>query len=181
MFSAYLTYIENMLNGYDSGYVVAPSVQNSTFVTDNPNYTYILKDDEKLSNDFKRANFFMEIYNNLCVYGYTEDSEISTDKALFENKLKNGTYFLSSQSIDGFFYQNRYNDTDCIVEVKDQDAIARAEAEFAAMKTKLTYKEEKIDVEMKNIDLELSALTTEYDSVKKVIQDNIERTFGIFS
>ena len=181
MFSAYLTYFENAINGFDnSGYAVASNVKNSTFVTNNPNYIYLLENDEKTSNDFKRANFYMELYNNLCVYGFTENPSISTDSAQLENNLKNGTYFLYSQSHDGYFYQNRYNDVDCIVEVKDEDAIARAEAEFSAMKTKLTYKEEKLDLEMKNIDLELSALTTEYDSVKQIISNNVQKIFTQF-
>ena len=36
-------------------------------------------------------------------------------------------------------------------------------------------------MELNRLETERSALTTEYDSVKKVISDNIERTFGIFS
>ena len=36
-------------------------------------------------------------------------------------------------------------------------------------------------LELSKLETERTALTTEYDSVKKVISDNIERTFGIFS
>ena len=34
---------------------------------------------------------------------------------------------------------------------------------------------------LNRLETERTALTTEYDSVKKVISDNIERSFGIFS
>ena len=39
----------------------------------------------------------------------------------------------------------------------------------------------KYDNELSKLETEREALKTEYDSVKKVISDNIERTFGIFS
>ena len=34
---------------------------------------------------------------------------------------------------------------------------------------------------LSKLETERTALTTEYGSVKKVIEDNIDRTFGIFS
>ena len=34
---------------------------------------------------------------------------------------------------------------------------------------------------LSKLETERNALKTEYDSVKKVVEDNIERTFGIFS
>ena len=34
---------------------------------------------------------------------------------------------------------------------------------------------------LSKLETQRTALTTEYDSVKKVIEDNIDRTFGIFS
>ena len=42
-------------------------------------------------------------------------------------------------------------------------------------------KDKKYDMELSKLETEREALKTEYDSVKKVISDNIERTFGIFS
>ena len=36
-------------------------------------------------------------------------------------------------------------------------------------------------MELSKLETEREALKTEYDSVKKVVSDNIERTFGIFS
>ena len=53
--------------------------------------------------------------------------------------------------------------------------------EYELTKTKLNYKEETLDVKMKNIDTELSALTTEYDTVKNLISKNVEKVFTMFS
>ena len=63
----------------------------------------------------------------------------------------------------------------------DKRALAIAEAEYEHAMKKIDKKDKQYDMELNKLETERTALTTEYDSVKKVIQDNIERTFGIFS
>lgn len=180
MFASYLTYFELIYNGYDSVYSVGSTEDTSNFVTDDPYYNYVMKGKDSVDNEtIMKADFYMQLYNNICINGWTRNDSIEDDNYL-ENALKNGTYFITSLNDDGYFYQNRYNEEDCIVEVKDEDAIAQAEAEFTSKKTKLTYKEEKLDLEMKNLDTEISSLTTEYDSVKNLISKNVEKVFSMF-
>ncbi len=63
----------------------------------------------------------------------------------------------------------------------DKKALAKAEAEYEHDMKKIDKKDKQYDMELNKLETERTALTTEYDSVKKIIQDNIERTFGIFS
>lgn len=63
----------------------------------------------------------------------------------------------------------------------DKKALAKAEAEYEHATKKIDQKDKKYDMDLSKLESERTALTTEYDSVKKVISDNIERTFGIFS
>ena len=63
----------------------------------------------------------------------------------------------------------------------DKRALAKAEAEYEHTLKQIDKKDKMFDLELSKLETERSALTTEYDSVKKVIQDNVERTFGIFS
>ena len=63
----------------------------------------------------------------------------------------------------------------------DKTALARAEAEYEYEMKKIDKQDKLYDMDLNKLETERTALTTEYDSVKKVIQDNIERTFGIFS
>ena len=63
----------------------------------------------------------------------------------------------------------------------DKTAPARAEAEYEYEMKKIDKQDKLYDMDLNKLETERTALTTEYDSVKKVIQDNIERTFGIFS
>ena len=63
----------------------------------------------------------------------------------------------------------------------DKKAVAKAEAEYEFEMKKIDRKDKQFDTDLNRLETERTALTTEYDSVKKVIQDNVERTFGIFS
>lgn len=63
----------------------------------------------------------------------------------------------------------------------DKTALAKAEAEYNQSLRKIDQKDKQYDMTLSKLESERTALTTEYDSVKKVIDDNIERTFGIFS
>ena len=63
----------------------------------------------------------------------------------------------------------------------DKTALAKAEAKYEHDLALINKKDKQYDLTLSKLETERSALTTEYDSVKKVIEDNIERTFGIFS
>ena len=67
------------------------------------------------------------------------------------------------------------------VSAVDKTALAKAEAKYENDMKKIDQKDKKHDMDLAKLETERTALTTEYDSVKKVINDNIERTFGIFS
>ncbi len=63
----------------------------------------------------------------------------------------------------------------------DKLALAKAEAKYEHTLKQIDAKDKKYDMELSKLETERNALTTQYDSVKKVIEDNVERTFGIFS
>lgn len=63
----------------------------------------------------------------------------------------------------------------------DKTALAKAEAEYEHDLKLIDKKDKRYDLELSKLDTERNALTTQIESVKKVISDNIERSFGIFS
>lgn len=63
----------------------------------------------------------------------------------------------------------------------DSTAAKKAEAKYEHDLKNIESKDKKYDLSLSKLETERTALTTEYDSVKKVIEDNIDRTFGIFS
>lgn len=63
----------------------------------------------------------------------------------------------------------------------DSTALKKAEAKYENDMRKINKKDKQFDLDLSKLETERSALTTQYDSIKKVIDENIKRTFGIFS
>lgn len=114
----------------------------------------------------------------------------STDKELLYNLLISGKATMDIIGIDkstGKLTDNKTSastDTNVSYTNKsnvDSTALKKAEAEYEAAMKKISRQDKKYDLELNRLETERSALTTEYDSVKKVISDNIERSFKIFS
>ena len=68
-----------------------------------------------------------------------------------------------------------------ISSVEDTVAITRAEAEYTEKINEIEAKDNKLENDIKKLDTEHNALQTEYESVKSVIDKNIERSFKAFS
>ncbi len=63
----------------------------------------------------------------------------------------------------------------------DDQAIARAEAEYERKTQEINAKDEKYQAKIKNLDTEHTALQTEYESIKSALSKNIDRSFKTFS
>jgi hypothetical protein len=100
--------------------------------------------------------------------GLMSISTIDVDKK--GNISFNGTSPSSDESIN-------YTTTSTI----DSTAVKKAEAKYEHELKQINRKDKKFDLDLSKLDTERNALKTEYDSVKKVIEDNIDRSFGIFS
>lgn len=182
MLSAFLTYYDNFLRGTDSAYVVGKGNTDgkTIFVTDDTNYSYVSNIKEPLSNEEKIADFYNELYNNICAHGWRYDDMV-LDNNYLESAVKDGRYQLMALNSDGYFYQERYNDVGYMEEVQDKDAITRAEVDFTTKKAEITYKEDEIDIKTKKLDAEITELNTEINSVQNIISKSIEKTFSMFS
>jgi hypothetical protein len=186
MLKSYLTNFAIAIDGYDCGFGIdTTSSSKSTYVTDDLNYYFLLANDGAMTDKTSlTADFYNMLYNQLCVNGASSDAtkrSLVEDSSYLTNSLKSGQLFISSLNNDGYFYQEAYSLNGHVTEVTDEDAVARAELEYNVTKSKLNYKEETLELEMKNLDTEISALTTEYDTVKSLISKNIEKVFTMFS
>ena len=143
-------------------------------------------------------NYFVRMYNEIkqaggCVSIKEFDGELggnaSTDSDWLKNQLssgkfsictvkdeRNGDYTISTTSTATDSYVGETTTTSI-----DKKALAKAEAEYEHETKKIDQKDKKYDMELSKLEAERTALKTEYDSVKQVAKDNIERTFGIFS
>ena len=67
-----------------------------------------------------------------------------------------------------------------ITEQTDDYAVTLAEAEYKLAMQKIQAKDQRFDMELKNIDTEHSALQNEMDSIKTAMSKHIERSFKYF-
>lgn len=62
----------------------------------------------------------------------------------------------------------------------NQDAIDTAKANYDAKTTSVSSQEKLLDLELTQINTEHSAVKTEYDAVKSLIGDNVDKSFNVF-
>ena len=110
-----------------------------------------------------------EWLNNMIKCG-----KISIDVVTEDNKTGEVECVTSSVDTDTYL-------EDTTTSTIDKTALAKAEAEYEHKTKQIDQKDKKFDMDLSKLETERTALTTEYESVKKVASDNIERTFGIFS
>ena len=165
LLKSYLTSFAIAIDGAESTlFNIESSAGSSKYVTDDLNYYFLIEEGGAVTEtDLLTADFYNQLYNQICLNGATTDAikrDMVSDPEYLMQALKNGQLFISSLNTE---------------------AIAQAEMEYEITKSKLNYKEETLDLKMKNIDTELSALTTEYDTVKNLISKNVEKVFTMFS
>ena len=121
-----------------------------------------------------------------CGYQVIPDGKQNDSEWLYE-QLNNGTVFIAEYNSKagkdgtGDVVDISWSSGDAtLVTENDKTAVARAEAEYEATNAEIATKDKRFDIQLKSIDTEHTAIQTELDSVKKVIDKNIERTFKIF-
>ena len=162
-------------------------------------YIYELANDGDSSGfDQNTFNYYMrwgkliqqEVGIRFCVSEADYSDTFGTDSDILNEMLQSGRIMVDVVSVDnktGELSDDRtsvssdsnlaYTTTSTI----DKSALAKAEAEYEYEMKKIDRQDKKYDMDLNRLETERTALTTEYDSVKKVIDDNIKRTFGIFS
>ncbi len=186
MLKSYLTNFAIAIDGFDTAFHINnTSSKESVYATDDLNYYFLLANDgAQTEQSMLKADFYNMLYNQICMNGACSDAtkrDLVTDKEYLAHALKNGQLFISSLNNDGYFYQGPYTLNGHVGEVPDEAAITQAELEYNVTKSKLNYKEQTLELDMKNLDMEISALTTEYDTVKNLISKGVEKVFTMFS
>lgn len=74
-----------------------------------------------------------------------------------------------------------YSSCSDFTEMDDDNAIAKAEAEYQKKNNEINAKDQKYENKIKTLDTEHTALQTEYESVQSAMNKNIERSFKAFS
>jgi len=176
MTKAFFTYFAQYMEGLaTSDYQVKTEKNNCHFVDDDFAFNIVSGVDTSGDN-LLIANFYDTLFNQITTKGWVENDQVA-DNEYLQTMLKNGSMYISTIADDSYYYQTNYATNAYIKEITDEEGIAQAEAKYNREKQKINHKENILDMKMKNLDTEISALTTEYDTVKSVISKNIEKAF----
>lgn len=143
-----------------------------------PKYTWVDKNDTTNSgNPEAKAQWYTNLFNRMEQgYKVLEDGLASSSEWL-EYAFESG--LVSMEQVDSAFYWNALNYSTCSAiseETDGSEIVAKAEAKYKRAMNDIETKDKMYDMQLKNIDTEHSSLQTEYESIQKVINKNIERT-----
>ena len=116
------------------------------------------------------------MYYAITSNGWKRSSSIDgADGQYLQNAVKNGDAYLYKLNSNGSWDLDSTNGSNSSVsEVADDAAAKKAEAKFNSENSRIQYKEKTIDLKMNNLDTERAAITTQSESVKKMIDKNVE-------
>ena len=99
--------------------------------------------------------------------------------------LENNMYFVTEvDTLDGtdFNYATKIaQNCSSIFQVYDEAEQNIALSEYESKKAEITSKEKQLDIRMNKLEAEQDAISTELQSLKKIIDDNVSNTFKIFT
>lgn len=121
---------------------------------------------DPMPDDKTPADYAIEPYCNQADY--------------FENNLKTGNWAIQSYDQSGNLVDMSLDGSAQIYQGVDAGDYAIANAEYEATVEKLERIDKKFDMQIQQLSTEQKAIETEMDSVKKVIDKNIEETFKTF-
>ena len=139
-------------------------------------------------SDDAEVAYYTKLYNEVAKSGGTViDEEQSNSADWLYDQLQSGNLYLSKWNAKGGedgtgeFEDVSWKTGDTSLnEQTDSQDMAVEEAKYDSAMAKIATQDKRFDLELKNIDTEHSAIQSEMDSVKKVLDKNIERSFKIF-
>ena len=148
---------------------------------------YYNKDSKSKDKTYDAAmvSYYRNLFNEMRSCGYTTESKeadgVFKDKNWLVNQLKAGKLTLSYFSAqENKFMSTSLNEDSSIVEKEDKSKIAIAEQEYNNMMDRIEHQEKMLDMELTKLEAEHQALSTEYESISKIISNNISKSFNIF-
>jgi len=169
-----VTYYTNTFNGGVDGFLAASGV-----TTDKNAENY----------DSSKVAWYTNTYNQIAANGYNApgDDKLKDSSWLYDQFNNNNLYLekwnaTAGDDAKGAFQSVSWKDGDNELVTKTDDTdLARAEADYGVKTAEIQSQDKKYDLSLQNINTEHTAIQTEVDSVKKVIEKNIDRGFKIFS
>ena len=135
-------------------------------------------------------NYYVHLFEEIQAAGGCQEIDPQYESGSDGNEWLNNMVNSGRVIID-VYYENKKEWTETSVatstnanylqEVQDEADLKKAEAEYEHELDIINRKDTKFDQDLSKLETERTSITTEVESIQKVRDDNIERTFGIFS
>lgn len=125
--------------------------------------TWVMKND--------KTGSFKEVANN---------NNMSDPKWLLE-QLQSASLFIQKYDSDSKYWGEYSYISSSLFTTEDNDAmLAQAEAKYEAETAEIQHKDKSLDLELDNIETEHTAVDTQIEQVKNVVEKSIDKTFKLF-
>lgn len=189
-----LAYDKDAINYYTNVYSGKEEFLNSLGYTSDSSvdksYTTALFDSAPSATyDSGAETYYSNVFDQISKNGYNVpgDNNMNDGDWLYD-QLSSGSVYLSEWSSaggddgTGGWQKVSWSSGDASLQTTtDSSQTAKAEAEYETEMAKIKSQDNKYDLQLKEIDTQHSAIQTEIDSVKKVIDKNIDRSYKVFS
>jgi len=180
-------YLTDGYNTTDAAKYATSSAELTAFLKESGVET----DSSAADYDQGKVTYYTNIFNQAATNGYTTDGTGSdtdmTNSDWLQAQISAGNLSLyeydptgGSNGTGDFVNVSWTSGDSALQEQTDTTDTAKAEAQYEATMADIQSKDNRFDLQLKNIDTEHTAVQTEIDSVSKVIDKNIERSFKIF-
>ena len=135
-------------------------------------------------------NYYIRLFENIQASGGCQVIDAQYESGELGNEWFNNMVSSGRVLIDLYnATKNEWSETSVatstnannLQEVQDDTDLKKAEAEYEHELDVINTKDTKFDNDLSKLETERTAITTEIDSITQVRDDNIDRTFGIFS
>ena len=141
-------------------------------------------------NEYKKMEANGGNVINISTFNGVCNGIANTDSEWLQNQIQSGKITMASYSFNNKTGEVETNATSPTTDSSisyttttslDKSELAKVEAKYEHDMKEINRKDKAFDMDLSKLDAERTAIKTEYEQVKTVTKDNIERTFGIFS
>lgn len=170
-------------NMVEMGYLLTDATEERIYIRKDDDGQWVMPEDADGNNLFSKIDYT----NNTAtmdgkVYDLVDASSFFENKMVLQNAVLNGMLFVfdTNKNNGGISLSSLETDTE-MQYVLDTSDDAKAQSKYDYETARISRQDNRLDMDMKQLETQHEAISKEYDSVKELITSNIDRTFKLFS
>lgn len=177
----YQTQKLNYKNMTQMGYL-ATTAQNQVMLEKDEDGNWIIPKDIDGKDLLKIDDKTGKAVINNKKYDLLDGTNYLSDENMLQDAIKNGVMFIFNvnDAKEGISISNLESNTE-MEYVLDTSDDAEALSKYEYESARISRDDNQLDLDLKQLETQQTAINKEYESVKEVIKSNVDRTFSLFS